>query len=64
MPISPNVKTRMNQSFAVGEYVPDEYGHFNARKLYQVMKTSTQMDKYNSTGRNYDGLTHLRSNDS
>ena len=64
LPISPTGKNRMNQSFAVGEYVPDEYGHFNARKLYQVLKTSTQMDKYNTTGRHYDDLANLRSKDS
>ena len=50
----------MNKSFAMGEYVPDEYGHFNANKIYQVLKTNTQMGKYHMK----DDITNMRSNDS
>ena len=56
MPITPMSNKRVNQSYAVGEFVPDENGQFNARKVYQLLKTQTQMGKYHRN----DGLSYTK----
>lgn len=44
--MTPTSKNKLNQSYAIGEISQDEKGNFNSGKMYQLLKTQTQLSKY------------------